>query len=96
MSNICIPIPASSVIGVSTTPIDTPSIDILRVVPDLQTIAALETLDASNYPTGICVFFPKMQDSPATYQLITSNDNDDDKFIVNVHNDSSRRWVKRG
>ena len=96
MSNICIPIPASSVIGVSTTPIDTPSIDILRVVSSVQTISNLKDLDVSNYPTGICVFFPSMLESPATYQLTVSSANDDDKFIVDVLNESNRKWIKRG
>lgn len=100
MSKICIPIPSSSVIGVSTTPIQTPSINILRVEPSVTTLtgasgslAALNTVSGS-YAVGIVIFLV-ISGIPAIYQLTESEDAENDPFVIRPNDYSSQTGNKR-
>jgi hypothetical protein len=87
MSKICIPIPSSSVIGVSTTPINTPSINILRVEPSITglTGGAATDLDSLNTVSGI----------PAIYQLTNGTDAENDPFVIRPNDYDSQTGTKR-
>jgi hypothetical protein len=87
MSQIVIPIPSSSVIGVSSTPINTPSVNILRVEPSITTLtggsgslAGLSTIDGV-YSVGIVIFLV-ISNAPAIYQLTEGEDAENDPFII--------------
>lgn len=87
MSRICIPVPASTVIGVSSSPPTTPNSNVFRVdstITELTgasgSLAAIPT-STSTYPVGICIFLPNLT-VPATYQLVSGTDSHDPPFVV--------------
>ena len=87
MSRICIPTPASTVIGVGTTPVSTPNQNVFRVEPSVtsldaetNSLAALVTT-SDLYPLNVCVFLPNLT-TPATYQLVSGTDAENLPFIV--------------
>jgi hypothetical protein len=104
MSKICIPIPSSSVIGVSSTPINTPSLNILRVEPSITTLtggsgslAGLNT-SSGNYAVGIVIFLV-ISGIPAIYQLTEGTDAENDPFIIRpndygVQTGNKRVWKR--
>jgi len=101
MSKICIPIPSSSVIGVSSTPIETPSVNILRVEPSLTglTGGAGTDLDSLNtvsgsYAVGIVVFLV-ISGSPAIYQLTEGTDEENAPWIIRPNDYDSQTGTKR-
>ena len=83
MSRICIPVPASTVIGVSSSPPTTPNTNVFRVDPTITTLAGLKALATSGgvYPVGICVFLPNLS-TPATYQLVSGTDVENSPFVL--------------
>lgn len=83
MSRICIPVPASTVIGVSSTPPTTPNSNVFRVDSSITTLAGLKALATSTgvYPTGICIFLPNLS-TPATYQLVSGTDTENSPFVL--------------
>jgi len=105
MSKICIPIPSSSVIGVSSTPITSPSINIMRVEPSITglTGGGASNLDgivtaSGNYAVGICIFLV-IGGVPAIYQL-TSGSNVESLPSVIRPNDfdemiNTKVWIQR-
>jgi hypothetical protein len=104
MSKICIPIPSSSVIGVSSTPITTPSVNILRVEPSITTLtggsgslAGLSTINGT-YVVGIVVFLV-ISGAPAIYQLTEGTDAENDPFVIRpndygVQTGNKRVWKR--
>lgn len=87
MSRICIPTPASTVIGVGTTPPTTPNSNVFRVDTTLtaltgvsNSLASLVT-DTDIYPIGLCVFLPSLA-TPATYQLVSGTDAENSPFVI--------------
>jgi len=101
MSKICIPIPSSSVIGVSTTPIQTPSVNILRVEPSLTglTGGGSTNLDGLNtvsgtYAVGIVVFLV-ISGAPAIYQLTEGTEEENDPWIIRPNDYDSQTGNKR-
>lgn len=103
MSRICIPTPASTVIGVGTTPISTPNANVLRVEASItaltgasNSLAALATT-TDVYPVNICVFLPNLT-TPATYQLVSGTDAENLPFIVRPNDYSGgnqKVWKQR-
>ena len=103
MSRICIPTPASTVIGVGTTPATTPNSNVFRVDPSITAIsgssgsfAALPT-SSDVYPIGICVFLPSLA-VPATYQLASGTDAENLPFVVRPNDYSggnTKVWKQR-
>jgi len=100
MSKICIPIPSSSVIGVSSTPIATPSVNILRVEPSITTLtggagslANLATV-SGNYAVGIVVFLV-ISGAPAIYQLTEGTDAENDPWIIRPNDYGSQTGTQR-
>lgn len=100
MSKICIPIPSSTVIGVSSTPIQTPSVNILRVEPSITTLtggagslANLVTATGS-YVVGIVVFLV-ISGAPAIYQLTEGTDAENDPFIIRPNDYGNQTGNKR-
>ena len=85
MSRICIPTPASTVIGVGTTPATTPNSNIFRVDTTITTLDGLRALITADgvYPVGICIFLPSLT-VPATYQLVSGTDaeNPPSTFVI--------------
>jgi len=101
MSQIRIPIPTSSVIGVSTTPINTPSVNILRVEPSITgltggTATDLDSLDTVNgtYSVGIVVFLV-VNNLPKIYQLTEGTDAENEPFIIRPNDYDSQTGTKR-
>jgi len=101
MSKICIPIPSSSVIGVSSTPITTPSVNILRVEPSLTglTGGAATDLDGLNtvsgtYAVGIVIFLV-ISGIPAIYQLANGTDATNSPFVIRPNDYASQTGTKR-
>lgn len=101
MSKICIPIPSSSVIGVSSTPISTPSVNILRVEPSITglTGGASTDLDSLNtvsgtYAVGIVIFLI-IGGSPAIYQLTEGTNAENDPWIIRPNDYDSQTGNKR-
>jgi hypothetical protein len=101
MSKICIPIPSSTVIGVSSTPIQTPSVNILRVEPSITglTGGASTDLDFLNtvsgtYAVGIVVFLV-IGGAPAIYQLTEGTEAENDPFIIRPNDYDSQTGTKR-
>lgn len=88
MSRICIPTPASTVIGVGTNPALNPNTNVFRVDPTITALtgtganclAALVTA-TDIYPLNLCVFFPSLT-TPATYQLVSGTDAQNDPFVI--------------
>lgn len=100
MSKICIPIPSSSVIGVSSTPIQTPSVNILRVEPSITTLtggagslANLNTVSGT-YAVGIVVFLV-ISGAPAIYQLTNGTDAENDPWIIRPNDYGSQTGTNR-
>jgi len=87
MSRICIPTPASTVIGVGTTPPTTPNSNVFRVDTTLTALTGASNSLASLvtatdiYPIGICVFLPSLT-TPATYQLVSGTDAENSPFLI--------------
>jgi hypothetical protein len=101
MSKICIPIPSSSVIGVSSSPITTPSINILRVEPSITgltggTATDLDSLNtvSGTYAVGIVVFVV-IGGVPAIYQLTNGTDTENDPFVIRPNDYDSQTGTKR-
>jgi hypothetical protein len=101
MSKICIPIPSSSVIGVSSSPITTPSINILRVEPSITgltggTATDLDSLNtvSGTYAVGIVVFVV-IGGVPAIYQLTNGTDAENDPFIIRPNDYDSQTGTNR-
>lgn len=101
MSKICIPIPSSSVIGVSSTPIQTPSVNILRVEPSITGLdgGASTDLDSLNtvsgtYAVGIVVFLV-IGGTPIIYQLTNGTDAQNLPFVVRPNDYDSQTGTKR-
>jgi hypothetical protein len=101
MSKICIPIPSSSVIGVSTTPIQTPSVNILRVEPSVTGLdgGGATNLDGLNtvsgtYAVGIVIFLV-LDGLPAIYQLSAGTDAENLPFVVRPNDYDSQTGTKR-
>jgi len=101
MSKICIPIPSSSVIGVSSTPITAPSINILRVEPSITGLVggAATDLDglntvSGNYAVGI-VLFLVISGAPAIYQLTNGTDETNNPWVVRPNDYASQTGTKR-
>lgn len=101
MSKICIPIPSSTVIGVSTTPISTPSVNILRVEPQLTGLdgGGATNLDGVNtvsgiYAVGICIFLI-LGGIPHIYQLVEGTDAENIPFVVRPNDYDSQLGNKR-
>lgn len=101
MSKICIPIPSSSVIGVSTTPISTPSVNILRVEPSITglTGGAITALDSLNTVSGVyavgIVLFLVVGGAPAIYQLTEGTDLENDPWVIRPDDYNSQTGTKR-
>lgn len=102
MSRICIPTPASTVIGIGTTPVSTPNANVFRVEPSITTLqgdgslAALSTT-SDVYPLGMCVFLPNLT-TPATYQLVSGTDAENLPFVVRPNdysNGNQKIWKQR-
>jgi hypothetical protein len=101
MSRICIPIPSSSVIGVSSTPIATPSVNILRVEPSITgldgggttNLDSLSTVSGT-YAVGIVIFLV-ISGLPAIYQLIEGTDAESLPFVVRPNDYDSQTGTKR-
>jgi hypothetical protein len=101
MSKICIPIPSSSVIGVSSTPIQTPSVNILRVEPSITgltggTATDLDSLNtvSGTYAVGIVVFLV-INGAPAIYQLTEGTDAENDPWVIRPNDYDSQTGNKR-
>lgn len=100
MSRICIPVPSSTVIGVSSSPPTSPNSNVFRVDSTITTLAGLKALATANstYPIGICIFLPNLT-TPATYQLVSGTDVENSPFIVwpNDYNPSTNAkvWKQR-
>lgn len=105
MSKICIPIPSSSVIGVATTPITSPSINIMRVEPSITglTGGGATKLDgittaSGNYAVGICIFLV-IGGIPAIYQLVagTATESEPSTILPDDYNalTNAKYWVQR-
>lgn len=101
MSKICIPIPSSSVIGVSSTPIQTPSVNILRVEPSITGLdgGGASNLDGLNtvsgtYAVGIVIFLT-LSGIPAIYQLTAGTEEQNLPFIVRPNDYDSQTGTKR-
>jgi len=103
MSRICIPTPASTVIGVGTTPATTPNSNVFRVDPSITDLtgssASLAALPTATdvYPVGICIFLPSLA-VPATYQLVSGTDAENLPFVVRPNDYSggnTKVWKQR-
>jgi len=105
MSKICIPIPSSTVIGVSSTPATTPSLNIFRVEPSITSLTggvstSLDYVPTASgvYPVGICVFLV-ISGIPHIYQLVagTATENSPSIILPDDYNASSnaKYWVQR-
>jgi hypothetical protein len=101
MSKICIPIPSSSVIGVSSTPISTPSVNILRVEPSITglTGGGSSNLDGLNTVSGIyavgIVLFLVINGVPAIYQLTNGTDAENNPFVIRPNDYDDQIGTKR-
>lgn len=103
MSRICIPTPASTVIGVGTTPVSTPNQNVFRVEPSITVLTGASnslaslTTTSDLYPVGICVFLPNLT-APATYQLASGTDVENLPFVVRPNDYSGgnqKVWKQR-
>lgn len=105
MSKICIPVPSSTVIGVSSTPVSTPSVNIFRVEPSItaltgSTSSCLDYIPTASgtYPVGICIFLV-ISGIPHIYQLVagTADENNPSVIRPDDYNASSnaKYWVQR-
>ena len=105
MSKICIPIPSSSVIGISTTPLQTPSVNILRVEPSITglTGGGATNLDgivtaSGNYAVGICIFLV-ISGIPAIYQLISGSNAESSPSVIRPNDfdemTNAKVWIQR-
>lgn len=103
MSRICIPTPASTVIGVGTTPVSTPNANVFRVEASVTTLTGASNSLASLatttdiYPLNMCVFLPNLT-TPATYQLVSGTDAENLPFIVRPNDYSGgnqKVWKQR-
>jgi len=101
MSKISIPIPSSSVIGVSATPIQTPSVNILRVEPSITGLTGGNSTDLNSlntvsgtYAVGIVVFLV-IGGAPAIYQLTEGTEEENDPFIIRPNDYYSQTGNKR-
>lgn len=102
MSRICIPTPASTVIGVGTTPVSTPNANVFRVEPSITALkgaGSLASLATTSdvYPVGMCVFLPNLT-TPATYQLASGTDEENLPFIVrpsDYSDGNTKVWKQR-
>jgi hypothetical protein len=105
MSQIRIPIPSSSIIGVSSAPLQTPSVNILRVEPAITglTGSTVNDLDSivtatGNYAVGICIFLV-INGTPAIYQLVagTATENPPSIILPDDYNavDNAKYWIQR-
>jgi hypothetical protein len=106
MSRICIPIPSSTVIGVSSTPITTPSSNVFRVEPTITGLTggtatdlnAIVTGSGSTYPTNICVFLPAIS-PPAIYQLVAGTNAANSPFVIRPQDyattTNEKVWIQR-
>ncbi len=107
MSRICIPIPSSTVIGVSSTPITTPSSNVFRVEPTITALTggtsvcldAIATASGTTYPTSICVFLPAIS-PPAIYQLVAGTNAANSPFVIRPQDyattTNEKVWIQRG
>ena len=103
MSRICIPTPASTVIGVGTTPPTTPNSNVFRVDTTLTALTGASNSLASLvtatdiYPIGICVFLPSLT-TPATYQLVSGTDAQNEPYVIRPNDYSGgneKVWKQR-
>ena len=105
MSKICIPIPSSTVIGVSSTPASTPSVNVFRVEPSITALTggAATNLDgiataSGAYPVGICIFLV-ISGIPHIYQLVagTATENSPSVILPDDYSVSTnaKYWVQR-
>lgn len=103
MSRICIPTPASTVIGVGTTPTSIPNSNVLRVEPAITSLTGASNSLASlvtttdTYPINICVFLPNLS-SPSTYQLVSGTDAENSPFVIRPNDYSGgnqKVWKQR-
>jgi hypothetical protein len=103
MSRICIPTPSSTVIGVGTTPVSTPNQNVFRVEPAVTALTGASNSLASLvttsdlYPLNVCVFLPNLT-TPATYQLVSGTDTQNDPFIIRPNDYSGgnqKVWKQR-
>jgi hypothetical protein len=99
MSRICIPIPASTVIGVSSSPPTTPNTNVFRVDTTITTLTGASNSLASLvtatdiYPLNLCVFLPSLT-TPATYQLVSGTDAQNDPFVIRPNDFNSATNAK--
>ena len=105
MSKICIPIPSSSVVGVSSTPNNAPSINILRVEPSITglTGGGDNNLDgivtaSGSYAVGICIFLV-IGGIPSIYQLVNGAATSSPPSVI-LPNDynaitNTKHWIQR-
>ena len=104
MSRICIPTPASTVIGVGATPAASPNSNVFRVDPTItaltgssDSLASLVTASGI-YPVNICIFLPNLA-TPSTYQLVNGTDAENSPFVIrpNDYNVSTNAkvWKQR-
>jgi hypothetical protein len=105
MSKICIPIPSSSVIGVSSTPIQTPSVNILRVEPAITGLigGGSSNLDgvvtaSGSYAVGICIFLV-INGIPAIYQLVSGSNAESSPSVIRPNDfdemTNAKVWIQR-
>ena len=105
MSKICIPIPSSTVIGVSSTPESSPSVNVFRVEPSITALTggASTNLDGiptagGSYPIGICIFLV-ISGIPHIYQLVagTATENSPSVILPDDYSVSAnaKYWVQR-
>jgi len=105
MSKICIPIPSSTVIGVSSTPASTPNINVFRVEPSITGLAGGTATDLDGiatasgaYPVGICIFIV-ISGIPHIYQLVSGTATESSPSIIlpDDYNPSSnaKYWIQR-
>jgi hypothetical protein len=104
MSKICIPIPSSSVIGVSSAVASTPSINIMRVEPSITglTGGGANNLDglvtvSGSYAVGICIFLV-VGGIPAIYQLVSGAATESSPSVI-LPDDygltNTKHWIQR-
>lgn len=106
MSKLCIPLPTTSVIGVSSSQASAPTSSVFRVETAITTVSgsgsdslkSIATATGSSYPVGICVFLPNAT-PPSTYQLVAANTAENVPFVVRPADyataTNEKVWVQR-
>jgi hypothetical protein len=105
MNKICIPIPSSTVVGVSSTPLTTPSVNIFRVEPSITNLTGGTSTDldgiatsTGDYPVGICIFLV-ISGVPHIYQLVAGTATESSPSVILPDDYSvslnAKYWIQR-